>query len=82
MGVDRRPGMGGLTSREPSPPIMSCFGHPHGQRGFAGSLIKVYLDAASKETLANRSFHYDARFTLAPGRYRLRFLVRENQSGK
>jgi hypothetical protein len=50
--------------------------------GYVRDNIKVHLDAASKETLANRSFHYDAGFTLAPGRYRLRFLVRENQSGK
>jgi VWFA-related protein len=52
------------------------------QVGYVRDNIKVHLDAASKETLANRSFHYDAGFTLAPGRYRLRFLVRENQSGK
>jgi VWFA-related protein len=52
------------------------------QVGYVRDNIKVHLDAASKETLANRSFLYDAGFTLAPGRYRLRFLVRENQSGK
>ncbi len=52
------------------------------QVGYVRDNIKVHLDAASKETLASRSFHYDAGFTLAPGRYRLRFLVRENQSGK
>jgi VWFA-related protein len=52
------------------------------QVGYVRDNIKVHLDAASKETLANRSFHYDAGFTLSPGRYRLRFLVRENQSGK
>jgi VWFA-related protein len=52
------------------------------QVGYVRDNIKVHLDAASKESLASRSFHYDAGFTLAPGRYRLRFLVRENQSGK
>ena len=52
------------------------------QVGYVRDNIKVHLDAASKETLASRSFLYDAGFTLAPGRYRLRFLVRENQSGK
>jgi len=52
------------------------------QVGYVRDNIKVHLDAAGKESLANRSFHYDAGFTLAPGRYRLRFLVRENQSGK
>ena len=29
-----------------------------------------------------KSFQYDAGFTLAPGRYRMKFLVRENVSGK
>ena len=52
------------------------------QVGYVRDNIKVHLDAVSKESLASRSFHYDAGFTLAPGRYRLRFLVRENQSGK
>ena len=32
--------------------------------------------------MARRNFHYDAGFTLAPGRYRMKFLVREAQSGK
>ncbi len=41
--------------------------------------IKVKLDASEAEKLATRNFHYDAGFTLAPGRYRIQFLVRENQ---
>jgi VWFA-related protein len=44
--------------------------------------IKVRVPANDAEKLANRNFHYDAGFTLAPGRYRMRFLVREQQSGK
>ena len=44
--------------------------------------IKVKLDAGDKERLATRNFHYDAGCTLEPGRYRIRMLVRENQSGK
>jgi VWFA-related protein len=44
--------------------------------------IKVKLPASDTEKLATRNFHYDAGFTLAPGRYRIQFLVRENQSGK
>lgn len=44
--------------------------------------IKVKLDAGDKERLASRNFHYDAGCTLEPGRYRIRMLVRENQSGK
>jgi VWFA-related protein len=44
--------------------------------------IKVKLGASDTERLATRNFHYDAGFTLAPGRYRIQFLVRESQSGK
>ena len=44
--------------------------------------IKVKLAATEAEKLATRNFHYDAGLTLAPGRYRMRFLVREGQSGK
>lgn len=44
--------------------------------------IKVKLDSANAKKLAARSFHYDAGFTLAPGRYRMKFIVRENLSGK
>jgi VWFA-related protein len=44
--------------------------------------IKVKLDAGEAERVARRNFHYDAGFTLAPGRYRMKFLVREGQSGK
>jgi hypothetical protein len=42
----------------------------------------VKLDAADAEKLAHRSLNYDAGFTLGPGKYRMKFLVRENQSGK
>jgi len=44
--------------------------------------IKVKLDAGEAEKLSRRNFHYDAGFTLAPGRYRIQFLVRENETGK
>ncbi len=44
--------------------------------------IKVKLGASDAERLATRNFHYDAGFTLAPGRYRVQFLVRENHTGK
>ena len=50
--------------------------------GNVRDFIKVKLAASEAEKLARRNFHYDAGFTLAPGRYRMRFLVRENQSGK
>jgi VWFA-related protein len=42
--------------------------------------VKLDKDAAAKA--GKRSFQYDAGFTLAPGRYRMKFLVRENTSGK
>ena len=44
--------------------------------------IKVKLPASETEKLATRNFHYDAGFTLAPGRYRIQFLVRENLLGQ
>ena len=44
--------------------------------------IKVKLDAAKSGEAANRSFQYDTGFTLPPGAYSLKFLARENQSGK
>jgi VWFA-related protein len=50
--------------------------------GKVRDLIKVKLDAGEAEKLARRNFHYDAGFTLAPGRYRIQFLVRENETGK
>jgi VWFA-related protein len=50
--------------------------------GNVRDFIKIKLDAADAERLARRSFHYDAGFTLGPGRYRMKFLVREDQTGK
>src|SRR5215467_11848609 len=44
--------------------------------------IKVKLDAANAAQAGRRSFEYDTGFTLPPGDYRLKFLARENQSGK
>jgi VWFA-related protein len=44
--------------------------------------IKISLDEENKERAANRIFQYDAGFTLEPGRYHMKFLVRENVSGK
>jgi VWFA-related protein len=50
--------------------------------GNVRDFIKVKLDAAGAEKLARRSLNYDAGFTLGPGKYRMKFLVRENQTGK
>jgi VWFA-related protein len=44
--------------------------------------ITVKLGAQDAAQLARRNLHYDAGFTLAPGKYRVKFLVRENQTGK
>ncbi len=44
--------------------------------------IKVKLGESSAEEVAKRAIAYDTGFTLAPGLYRLKMLVRENQSGK
>lgn len=44
--------------------------------------IKVKVPTTEAEKLAARNFHYDAGLTLPPGHFRMRFLVRENQSGK
>ncbi len=44
--------------------------------------IKVKLGESSAEDVAKRTIAYDTGFTLSPGSYRLKMLVRENQSGK
>lgn len=50
--------------------------------GMVRDFIKVKLDSANAEKMARRNFTYDAGFTLAPGRYQIKFLVRENHSGR
>lgn len=55
------------------------------QHAVAGNVrdnVRVKLPAATAGKAASKSFQYDAGFTLAPGRYRMKFLVRENVSGK
>lgn len=44
--------------------------------------IKVKLSETRAGQLGTRSLQYDAGFTLAPGTYQLKFLVRENRTGK
>jgi len=44
--------------------------------------IEIKLRSAQAGQLAARSLLYDTGFTLAPGRYKLRMLVRENAEGK
>jgi VWFA-related protein len=43
--------------------------------------IRVKLGEGASR-LASRNIQYDTGFTLSPGKYRLKFLVRENQEGK
>jgi VWFA-related protein len=45
-----------------------------------GIQMKVKDETAAK--LASKNIEYDTGLTLAPGHYRLRFLARENQTGK
>jgi len=44
--------------------------------------IKVKLDEANAAKIGQRHLEYDAGLTLSPGSYTLRFLARENLSGK
>jgi VWFA-related protein len=50
--------------------------------GNVRDFIKVKVPTGDAAKLARRNFHYDAGFTLGPGKYRMKFLVREGQSGK
>ncbi|PWU12036.1 MAG: VWA domain-containing protein [Terriglobia bacterium] len=44
--------------------------------------IRVRLGEGDAAQLGSRNIQYDTGFTLTPGQYRLKFLARENQSGK
>ena len=44
--------------------------------------VTVKLTEATAAQLARRSFQYDTGFTLMPGDYRIKFLARENRTGK
>ena len=44
--------------------------------------IRVKLDQDAAAKAGRKSFQYDAGFTLEPGKYRMKFLVRENVTGK
>jgi VWFA-related protein len=54
----------------------------HAVVGNVRDFIKVRLDQDNAIKTGRKSFQYDAGFTLEPGRYRMKFLVRENISGK
>ena len=44
--------------------------------------IQIKLDEDSASAAARKNFQYDAGFTLEPGRYHMKFVVRENITGK
>ena len=44
--------------------------------------IPVKLDQSKANAANRKSFQYDAGFTLEPGKYRMKFVVRENITGK
>jgi len=44
--------------------------------------IRIQLDQTKSAQLAHRSFQYDAGFTLEPGQYHMKFVVREDLTGK
>jgi VWFA-related protein len=44
--------------------------------------IKVSLDQENKERASKAIYQYDAGMVLEPGRYKMKFLVRENVTGK
>jgi VWFA-related protein len=50
-------------------------------RGKVRDTIKVKIGEGASQ-LASKNIQYDTGFTLSPGKYRLKFLARENQGGK
>ncbi len=51
----------------------------HAVVGNVRDFIKIRLDQSARP---HKSFQYDAGFTLEPGKYRMKFVVRENITGK
>jgi hypothetical protein len=54
----------------------------HAAVGNVRDNIKIKLDGANSERATKGTYQYDAGFTLEPGAYHLKFVVRENISGK
>lgn len=54
----------------------------HAVVGNVRDFIKIKLDEDKIASAGRKSYQYNAGFTLEPGRYHAKFLVRENVSGK
>jgi len=55
------------------------------KRKLVGSVrdtIRVKLNESDAAQLGRRNLHYDTGFTLPPGEYRIKFLARDNQTGR
>ncbi len=54
----------------------------HAVVGNVRDFIKIKLDEGNAAKAARKNYQYNAGFTLEPGRYHMKFLVRENVTGK
>jgi VWFA-related protein len=54
----------------------------HAVVGNVRDFIKIRLDQGNAAKAGHKSFQYDAGFTLEPGKYHMKFVVRENITGK
>ncbi len=54
----------------------------HATVGNVRDFIRIQLDQDKAVTAGRKSFQYDAGFTLEPGKYQMKFVVRENITGK
>jgi VWFA-related protein len=54
----------------------------HAVVGNVRDFIKIKLDEDKTASAARKNYQYNAGFTLEPGRYHAKFLVRENVTGK
>ncbi len=57
-------------------------GHMGPAMGVMRDTVKVKLEAERFQQVSQRAIVYQGGFILAPGRYRLKLLVRENESGR
>ncbi|MGD1071492.1 MAG: VWA domain-containing protein [Bryobacteraceae bacterium] len=54
----------------------------HATVGNVRDFIRIQLDQDKAVAAGRKSFQYDAGFTLEPGKYQMKFVVRENITGK